>query len=181
MAVKVVGRPRVFCSESCTQKAWAKAHPEVIAVRREKNYAKFGEHIRAKSRDWGRKNVARARARNSAWQKTENGKAQEKAKAHTRRTRLLGTGGKFTAAEFKALCLATGCVCLECRKTFLISKLEADHIVPVARGGSSNIGNIQPLCRDCNARKNTDTMNWLTDYALEGVVINDPSEYRAAA
>jgi 5-methylcytosine-specific restriction endonuclease McrA len=174
-----LGRRRVFCSESCTQKSWALAHPEVIQARREANYAKHGERIRAKASEWQRLNPDRAKAKKQAWGKTENGKAYEKSKAHRRRSRILGneTVRHFTRAEFLSLCRATGCVCMECRKQFPIGKLEADHIIALSRGGSNGIGNIQPLCRSCNANKGDESMNWLTDYALEGVVLNSPAEY----
>ncbi len=32
-----------------------------------------------------------------------------------------------------------------------------DHIVPLARGGESNKGNIVPACRDCNQKKKLET------------------------
>jgi 5-methylcytosine-specific restriction endonuclease McrA len=31
--------------------------------------------------------------------------------------------------------------------------LEADHVIPVCKGGTSWLHNIQPLCRSCNAKK----------------------------
>jgi len=34
-----------------------------------------------------------------------------------------------------------------------ISQLECDHIVPLARGGETEMSNLQTLCRDCNRRK----------------------------
>lgn len=33
--------------------------------------------------------------------------------------------------------------------------LTADHVIPIAMGGSKGIGNIQPMCRACNWKKGT--------------------------
>jgi 5-methylcytosine-specific restriction endonuclease McrA len=42
--------------------------------------------------------------------------------------------------------------------------LVIDHIVPVSRGGGSELSNLQSLCRSCNAQKGTRTMNEFLDF-----------------
>ena len=44
-------------------------------------------------------------------------------------------------------------ICYYCRKQFTREELTMDHIVPVARGGKSNKGNIVPCCKQCNSDK----------------------------
>lgn len=58
--------------------------------------------------------------------------------------------GSYSAAEFKVMCEAQGGKCAICKKQ---AKLTADHITPLARGGSNLIVNIQGLCLSCNTRK----------------------------
>lgn len=176
-----LGRRRVYCSENCTQNAWAKAHPDEIKARRKRTYARDGVRIRAKSAEWQRQNPERKLEKQRDWSKTEKGKLTGKVRTHRRLARKHAAPGSFTQAEFRDLCKATGCVCLACQRQFPLSKLEADHIVALSNGGHNGIGNIQPLCRSCNAEKGDETMNWLTMYALEGVVLNDPAQYGVAA
>lgn len=90
------------------------------------------------------------------WQDSNPGKERER--KQRRRARLAGGGGSFSAAEWEALVAATGNKCLRCGATDAL--LSADHVVPVSKGGSSNIDNIQPLCKSCNSAKGTKS----TDY-----------------
>ncbi|MFN0073047.1 MAG: HNH endonuclease [Chloroflexota bacterium] len=40
-----------------------------------------------------------------------------------------------------------------CSACLATDDLTADHIIPLSRGGQSDAGNIQVLCRACNSRK----------------------------
>jgi 5-methylcytosine-specific restriction endonuclease McrA len=71
----------------------------------------------------------------------------------TRRARLKGLEGSFTIGEWETLKAQYGFTCPSCQETEPDIKLEADHIIPVVKGGSNYIDNIQPLCRKCNASK----------------------------
>ena len=48
--------------------------------------------------------------------------------------------------------LAAG-VCHYCGVKVGAAALTLDHVVPVARGGCSNKGNVVPACLDCNQKK----------------------------
>ncbi len=79
--------------------------------------------------------------------------------AQRRRSRIAGGGGSFSTAQWTAL-LARYDHCPGCGRRwedipptpggFVVTR---DHIVPVSRGGSSDIENIRPLCYSCNSRK----------------------------
>ncbi len=76
---------------------------------------------------------------------------------HRHRARVKGGGGSFTTAEWRALCEQCGNVCARCKQS---KPLTADHVIPVSKGGSSNIENIQPLCKACNSSKCDKTIDY---------------------
>lgn len=151
----------------------------MIKERRQQNYANPAYRAKriAAASEWQKANPEKKRAKQSAWSKTEKGRLTGKSVFHRRRARKLNAGGSFTRTEFKALCTATGNRCLCCGQAVGLAKLTADHIVALANGGHNGIGNIQPLCMPCNKAKGTETMNYLTAYALEGMVIYDLAQY----
>lgn len=60
--------------------------------------------------------------------------------------------GSYSVQEWLTLKENYGNICLCCRKheNELTKLLQQDHVVPVSKGGSNWISNIQPLCADCN-------------------------------
>lgn len=48
-------------------------------------------------------------------------------------------------------------ICHYCERKFSPKQLTMDHVVPLARGGTSSKGNIVPSCKDCNSKKQLDT------------------------
>lgn len=65
-----------------------------------------------------------------------------------------GATGKHTLKQWEELKRKCGYKCQHCGRSESVVALTRDHIVPIARGGSNDISNIQPLCKTCNSKKN---------------------------
>ena len=59
----------------------------------------------------------------------------------------------FTKATQLKVYEKQGGICRICKKTFDMSKMEADHITPWIEGGKTDEDNCQMLCKPCNRRK----------------------------
>lgn len=69
-----------------------------------------------------------------------------------RRVRKLANGGSHTPEQIEELHAKQRYRCVGC-KTSIRDSYEIDHIIPVTRGGSNYISNIQLLCVRCNRSK----------------------------
>jgi 5-methylcytosine-specific restriction endonuclease McrA len=61
--------------------------------------------------------------------------------------------GSHTYGEWETLRKQYGYQCPICLRKEPEIKLTEDHIIPLSKGGSNYIENIQPLCLNCNIRK----------------------------
>ena len=69
--------------------------------------------------------------------------------------RLKVDGLSHTYGEWELLKKQYGYICPCCRKSEPEINLTEDHIIPLSKGGSDLIENIQPLCLSCNIKKHT--------------------------
>lgn len=122
---------------------WAREHPE---RRRE---------IRAKYRHSHPKQIA---IDNRNWRLRHPEAA--KALSRVKRARKRNAEGKHTAQEIKRLMILQKYKCANCGAS-IRKEYHADHIMPLARGGSNWIENIQLLCPHCNLCKHDkDPIAW---------------------
>lgn len=117
---------------------------------KEKEYRKKNrDKLNANAARWARENRPHRAGKLREW------RAANPEKVHiqksNRRFREKGAEGEFSAAEWDALLKKFGYKCLRCGREGV--KLTPDHVVPISRGGSNTIDNIQPLCRSCNSWK----------------------------
>lgn len=77
----------------------------------------------------------------------------------SKRLREARKRGTHTKQEWAALKSEFDNRCVRCGKGGC--PLDKDHIIPLYRGGSDGLDNIQPLCSSCNYGKGPETKNWV--------------------
>jgi 5-methylcytosine-specific restriction endonuclease McrA len=137
-------------------RAYRKRHPDKIRERNQRNYARRGEEIRAQARQWHIDHPGHVVARNQRWRHAH---AEQNLAGHQRnRAVKLGISGPgVTGDEWAEILARFGNRCLACGST---GRLTMDHIVPYAAGGWHGPDNVQPLCKNCNSRKHTSTIDY---------------------
>lgn len=94
---------------------------------------------------------------------------------HVRRIRAVARLGSWTLAQWEALKASFNNRCLKCglseaQLAVLNRRLSPDHVRPLAKAGTNDLSNIQPLCHGkggCNNRKHTKWIDYRGGFALE--------------
>jgi 5-methylcytosine-specific restriction endonuclease McrA len=118
------------------KRQWEAANPELYKASKKRDSARNSKAIVARVHKW----------------KTDN-PDKHSALSNRRRARELGAEGSYTGEQWTRLKEFYGNVCLCCGVHDSVKKLSVDHIIPLSKGGSHYITNIQPLCRPCNSSK----------------------------
>lgn len=153
-----------YCKECLRVKkaAWYQNNPTYSKAHYEANRERYREQhkawqqnnperLRTYRRAYEEANFERYREQRRFWERTHpEYRAVRKAK---RRAREKNAGGSFTLEQWKMLKAHYKWTCLRCGKREPEITLSADHVVPVSKGGTSDIDNIQPLCLSCNKSK----------------------------
>lgn len=140
---------------------------------RYKNQNRHRPHCKAcRVRDtagWQRSNVDKKRANHTRWSEANRekvlassskyyhaNKRKHQALLTRRRARKHGAGGRYTATDVRRIYDAQRGLCYYCGAA-LNGTYHADHMTPLARGGSNDPSNMCCACPSCNLRKNRRT------------------------
>ena len=123
-------------------KLWYKNNPDKLKAIRKRYYWHYPEKARAQSNQPQKKVLRRL------WAKNNPDRVQ--ASVRLRRARKLAAEGSFTVSEWVLMqdWFENRCLCCGAQ-----ASLQPDHVVPLAKGGTNWINNIQPLCGPCNYSK----------------------------
>ena len=72
--------------------------------------------------------------------------------------------GDYSTDQWQRLCKYYGNRCVKCGKPGDYRSLEIDHVIPVSKGGTNYIENIQPLCKKCNIEKGNQVIDYRPEY-----------------
>jgi 5-methylcytosine-specific restriction endonuclease McrA len=164
------------CS-TCWHREWYRLHPEQVIATRTKHKEHRNEYSREYFRTHRKESAVRSKRyrernkealaiinrlrriafrrkiqdRSNRWRKENPEK--KSAQDFRRKALKVGNGGSHTGEEWIALRNKAEGICQICRKYVGSQKLTHDHIIPLTKGGTDNIDNLQPVCHSCNSKK----------------------------
>lgn len=136
--------------------------PEHASEMRKRQYQRKRNQILQSKRAYYQNNRSDILAKHRAWY--QGNRERHRVIYHIRESRKRRNGGRYTEAQWLALKAQYGHRCLCCGKGESEAALTVDHVVPLSRGGSSDISNLQPLCKTCNSAKGSKTIDYRTGF-----------------
>jgi 5-methylcytosine-specific restriction endonuclease McrA len=107
---------------------------------------------------WNKANPEKVKKSRQKYRKKNIERYREWNRSH--RVLKMNCKGTHTFGEWELLKKQYGYSCVRCKKCEPEIKLTEDHIIPLSKGGSDYIENIQPLCGSCNSKKHTEIIKY---------------------
>lgn len=139
---------------------WARDNPESGRARSKKYREANLEECRRKFRDYYAENRDELIQKKLAYAKANPDKIN--AIVNKRRATKIGAEGYYDGKEVAILLERQRGLCLCGLVDISDGNHTVDHYIPLSRGGSNNLANLQLLCKPCNSQKGVKTMEeWL--------------------
>ena len=137
-----------------TAKAYREANLDLAREKAKLHSRKTYESRKPYMAAWMAANAEKVREYRRARDAAMSEEQREGRRVHVRnrRARQKGNGGKHTSAQIRDLLVRQRYRCIYCPAN-LRRGYHADHVMPLALGGSNDISNIQLLCPTCNDSK----------------------------
>lgn len=160
------GKPRKQC-KAC----WNARNSELYRGKRsdywKRHHAANRERKLLSCKKWRLAHSESNRESIKAWQAANPSKVSEYAKR--RYVAINSAAGTVTDGEIAEMLLRYGNRCLCCGTT---ERLQIDHIVPITKGGTRSIDNLQPLCKSCNCKKHLGIIDYRTRSECQSMSTN---------
>lgn len=159
-------------------RAWNRKHG-IVGRSRVGVADEFSGQPYAAQKRWKARHPEANKAQRAAYKQKPEVKIRERLRSNLSRARIGGYGqGVLEVTEFdlKRMIEAQHGMCAVCTRTD--RPLTIDHIVPVSKGGTNALINLQLLCRQCNTSKMTRAFSGIGYLlALQGLTPGDPIMY----
>ncbi len=121
---------------------WRRANPDKVQAQRRRSYVANQESEKAGNRQWKADNPNRMRTYN-----------------HSRRARMVGAPGVFTAGDWETL-VSRSPRCHWCKRPFnKMRRPTHDHVIPLILEGENSPANSVCACKSCNSSKGARLIN----------------------
>lgn len=149
-----------YCSKKCTQLA----RRRVDAKWKNKDY--IAAYMSQYSKVYVARNPERVKAQRESYKQSGMRKIVQKRYREKNRAKIqtiyqrryhAKVTGDLTPSQWQEVIEKHHNKCAACKKQV---QLTIDHIVPLSCGGLHTLANVQPLCKSCNSRKHTKTVDY---------------------